>query len=399
MSRHEGVTCDSCSNGNFRGKRFKCLICYDYDLCATCYENGATTTRHTADHPMQCILTRTDFELYYGGEAFTADQPQSFTCPYCGKMGFTESALQEHVASEHSEASIEVVCPVCAALPGGDPNHVTDDFAAHLTLEHRAPSRDILYDEPGAARHVRRLFHPAVSGSRPRPPRPRATNMHFGGSGGSGLASSSSSSTSGRESMDPIAELLSQLSGVRRAAQQSQPPMQSQLQLLQQQLQLERQQVQQTRERLERLPARRQMAAAAAAAAACSSAATATTASTQESSGSCSTSFLLARANEPSLSEAEQELLERDRADRSLFVQDLILSTLGSAAFRRRPRPISSSTEPADQFASLTLQDSDGNRESREAAAQDCNVIEQDITVQDMELISLDTEGDEDKDS
>lgn len=56
-----GVSCDSCSIGNFRGKRFKCLICYDYDLCATCYENGATTTRHTADHPMQCILTRTDF--------------------------------------------------------------------------------------------------------------------------------------------------------------------------------------------------------------------------------------------------------------------------------------------------------------------------------------------------
>ena len=56
-----GVSCDSCSIGNFRGKRFKCLICYDYDMCATCYENGATTTRHTADHPMQCILTRTDF--------------------------------------------------------------------------------------------------------------------------------------------------------------------------------------------------------------------------------------------------------------------------------------------------------------------------------------------------
>ena len=33
---------------------------------------------------------------------------------------------------------------MCAALPGGDPNHVTDDFAAHLTLEHRAPVRDIL---------------------------------------------------------------------------------------------------------------------------------------------------------------------------------------------------------------------------------------------------------------
>lgn len=402
MSRHEGVSCDSCSKGNFRGKRFKCLICYDYDLCATCYENGATTTRHTADHPMQCILTRTDFELYYGGEAFTADQPQSFTCPYCGKLGFTESALQEHVASEHSDASIEVVCPVCAALPGGDPNHVTDDFAAHLTLEHRAPSRDIYYDEPGAARHVRRLFHPAVSGSRPRPPRSRATNMHFGGSGGSsGIASSSSSSsTAARESMDPIAELLSQLSGVRRAAQQSQPPMQSQLQLLQQQLQLERQQVQQTRERLERLPARRQMAAAAAAAAASSNAPTTTAVSSQESSSSAPSSFLLARANEPCLSEVEQEMLELERADRSLFVQDLILSTLGSAAFRRRPRPISSSSEPVDDFASLSLQDSSDIRVSGEAsAAQDCNVLEQDITVQDMELISVDTEEEEDKDS
>ncbi|ELK30054.1 E3 ubiquitin-protein ligase KCMF1 [Myotis davidii] len=92
---------------------------------------------------MQCILTRVDFDLYYGGEAFSVEQPQSFTCPYCGKMGYTETSLQEHVTSEHAETSTEVICPICAALPGGDPNHVTDDFAAHLTLEHRAP-RDLI---------------------------------------------------------------------------------------------------------------------------------------------------------------------------------------------------------------------------------------------------------------
>ena len=56
-----GVSCDSCLKSNFRGKRYKCLICYDYDLCATCYEAGATTTRHTTDHPVQCIITRSDF--------------------------------------------------------------------------------------------------------------------------------------------------------------------------------------------------------------------------------------------------------------------------------------------------------------------------------------------------
>ena len=111
-------------------------------------------------------------------------------------------------------------------------------------------------------------------------------------------------------------------------------------------------------------------------------------------------SATLFRANEPSLSEAEQETLERERADRSLFVQDLILSTLGSAAFRRRTRPSSSVRETSDGFTSLTIQDSTGIQASADemrAEARDCNVIEQDITVQDMELISLETE--EDKDS
>ena len=45
-----------------------------------------------------------------------------------------------------TEASVSLsfqICPICAALPGGDPNHVTDDFTAHLTLEHRAP-RDLI---------------------------------------------------------------------------------------------------------------------------------------------------------------------------------------------------------------------------------------------------------------
>jgi hypothetical protein len=34
------------------------------------------------------------------------------------------------------------VCPICASVPGGEPNLVTDDLAAHLTVEHRQQARD-----------------------------------------------------------------------------------------------------------------------------------------------------------------------------------------------------------------------------------------------------------------
>lgn len=327
MSRHEGVSCDSCLKGNFRGKRYKCLICYDYDLCATCYEAGATNTRHTPDHPMQCILTRSDFDLYYGGEAVSVEQPQSFTCPLCGKVGFTEAALQEHVTSEHTDTSFEVVCPVCAALPGGEPNHVTDDFAAHLSLEHRSP-RDL--DEPSGSRHVRRIPHPAGRGMSSA--RPRRSQMQF-----SSTAGLSALSPSNRESMDPIAELLSQLSGVRRTATLAQSNTSSQIQQLQMQLQLERQQAQAARQHLERLPRRQAHLGGSSGASGAPATGShahysmvleATPSPAATTSSPSASQFLLSRYAEPSLPDADQQALEVERADRSLVAQELLLTTL-----------------------------------------------------------------------
>lgn len=71
-------------------------------------------------------------------------------------MAYTETALHKHVASEHAETSTEVICPVCAALPGGGPVPATNNCAAHLTLEHTT-SRDL--DELCGVQHVRRMFH------------------------------------------------------------------------------------------------------------------------------------------------------------------------------------------------------------------------------------------------
>ncbi|XP_035778541.1 E3 ubiquitin-protein ligase KCMF1-like isoform X1 [Anopheles albimanus] len=430
MSRHEGVSCDSCLKSNFRGRRYKCLICYDYDLCANCYEEGATTTRHSADHPMQCILTQSDFELYYGGEVLPPDQPQSFTCPYCKRMGLSDAALLEHVSAEHNDTGLEVVCPVCAALPGGEPNFVTDDFARHLSLEHRSGSRDLIsfLDEPSAIRHggVRRMPH---SGRALGGPRSRRSNMHFSSSGG-GL---STLSPSGRESVDPIAELLQQLSNVRRGG----APQPSQLHQLHMQIQLERQQVTAARQQLERLPRRSQQQQPTVVSSASASNATGVnnnaigSGSTQTShnsnhtiitlnagsggggrdapiaSASSSTSmpipiglvgvsnilgpigggsaggqpggsgtssqqqqhqhqqqqqqqqqqsqFLMARFMAPTMDEAEQAQLERDRADRSQFVQALMLSTIANLQAFNKSSSSTADEELSEELSSLNL--------------------------------------------
>ncbi|XP_050433743.1 E3 ubiquitin-protein ligase KCMF1-like isoform X2 [Adelges cooleyi] len=354
MSRHEGVSCDACMRGNFKGRRFKCLKCYDYDLCANCFEAGATTPRHSVDHPMQCILTRADFELYYGGESLASDQPQAFTCPFCGRMGLTEQVLTEHVSAEHPDSTTEVVCPVCAAHPGGDPNLLTDDFSVHLQMQHRAsPSvpRDLIsfLDEPTVARHsVRRIPQSSrgMGSTRVR----RAINFRYRATNG-GV----------REGSDPIAELLSQLSGVRRAQSNSVPGssgsssqgghsannVSSQLQQLQMQLQLERQQA--ARQQLERLPRRQGHTSSAAAAASLANnnivgsgvptqaAGTSSNllniqvvdsnSNQNQSTRNSSSQFLIKYIDAP-LTEPEQQKLDVDRADRSFFMQELLLSML-----------------------------------------------------------------------
>lgn len=79
------------------------------------------------------------------------------------------------------------VCPLCAAMPGGDPNLMTDDFAGHLTLEHRTGPRDVIsfLDEPVGTRHnVRRIPHNSSHatthmGRGAAALRPRRSNMHF----------------------------------------------------------------------------------------------------------------------------------------------------------------------------------------------------------------------------
>lgn len=48
-------------------------------------------------------------DTFYGGESISSDTPQSFSCPYCGKLGYTETALYDHVTTDHTDTPYEVV--------------------------------------------------------------------------------------------------------------------------------------------------------------------------------------------------------------------------------------------------------------------------------------------------
>lgn len=131
MSRsHESISCDSCHRSNFTGKRFKCLICRDYDLCERCHVTNSG--RHSSKHPMQVILTQTDKALFLGDEPGPA-----LTCPICGKLGQTVATLETHLLAAHSDQmNKRLMCPACALLSIREANLMTEDLDRHLSQDH-----------------------------------------------------------------------------------------------------------------------------------------------------------------------------------------------------------------------------------------------------------------------
>ncbi|XP_056279407.1 E3 ubiquitin-protein ligase MIB2 isoform X2 [Pseudoliparis swirei] len=59
--RHSNIICDSCKKHGIMGMRWKCKVCFDYDLCTQCYMNnkhdlGHAFERHETAHSQPVIL-------------------------------------------------------------------------------------------------------------------------------------------------------------------------------------------------------------------------------------------------------------------------------------------------------------------------------------------------------
>lgn len=135
MAMHWDVKCDGCEKMNLISYRYKCLRCANYDLCDVCYENKVETGRHSNSHPFQCLLDRAARELFFSGEEIPDLCADSFTCPFCGKMGHTVKELVKHVQAKHRGDTTPVICPLCVAVPSASTVRL-NNLVSHVSLMH-----------------------------------------------------------------------------------------------------------------------------------------------------------------------------------------------------------------------------------------------------------------------
>lgn len=105
----------------------------------TCSCGRSFSFKDIDDHTDNCPTAQTIFQSTVRQAVIqpnheTANR-STFTCPFCSIKNFVRETLISHIESTHDEGS--GVCPICVAMPWGDPNIECSNLLGHLKHRHK----------------------------------------------------------------------------------------------------------------------------------------------------------------------------------------------------------------------------------------------------------------------
>lgn len=139
-SKHLGVICDGCSRSPIIGIRYKCLQCYDYDLCQTCSDYQSIHKHHVfakIDYPQQADVVRKICSLMIFNENYFRDEETNFRQKIennLNKIQFEDQSTQTN--SNEDKYSIDDDLEI---IPS---NEIHEDFV-QLDLHEQDQNKDV----------------------------------------------------------------------------------------------------------------------------------------------------------------------------------------------------------------------------------------------------------------
>lgn len=106
--------------------------------CDTCH--NIVSVKKYSTHQLVCnnsVTQKPKSLISHNMREANSTNRHTFKCPYCKDANLTLKGLIEHSNKMHPNGPKNVVCPVCSAMPWGNPNQKSIDFLGHLNLRHK----------------------------------------------------------------------------------------------------------------------------------------------------------------------------------------------------------------------------------------------------------------------